>query len=140
MRRALIALSLLLATPAFAAEGGKDKADSAAQYIDISTIALPVIWKGKLINYVFVAVRLNVARGFDAIVLREKEPYFRDALVRQAHRAPFTDPKTFTKLDEAAIKRFVAGEAVRILGPRAIASVEIVSSQPQRASGLPKPD
>lgn len=139
MRRALIALLLLLTTPALAAEEGKDKKADAAQYIEISTVALPVIWKGKLVNYVFVAVRLNVAKGFDAIVLREKEPYFRDSLVRQAHRSPFTDPKTFTKLDEAAIKRFVAGEAVRILGPRAISSVEIMSSQPQRVSGLPKP-
>ena len=141
MRRALIALCLLLAMPALAAEHGGDdkKPDTASQYIDISVLALPVISKGKLINYVFVGIRLNVAKGFDAIAMREKEPYFRDALVRAAHRTPFTDPKSFTKLDEAAIKRFVAAEAVRIVGPRAIASVEIVTSQPQRVSGLPKP-
>ncbi len=138
MRRTLIALFLLLATPALAAEG-EAKADTASQYIDISVVALPVIWKGKLINYVFVGIRLNVAKGFDAIALREKEPYFRDALVRAAHRTPFTDSKTFTKLDETALKRFIAAEAVRLLGPRAIASVDIVTSQPQRVSGLPKP-
>jgi hypothetical protein len=139
MRRVLIALCLFLATPVLAAEG-KDKKDPAGQYIDISTVALPVIWKGKLINYVFVGLRLNVNRGFDALVMRDKEPYFRDALVRAAHRTPFTDPKNFTRLDEAAIKRFIAAEAVRIVGPRAIASVEILSSQPQKLSGLPKPD
>ena len=138
MRHTLIALFLLLATPALAAEG-EAKADTASQYIDISVVALPVIWKGKLINYVFVGIRLNVAKGFDAIALREKEPYFRDALVRAAHRTPFTDSKTFTKLDETALKRFIAAEAVRLLGPRAIASVDIVTSQPQRVSGLPKP-
>ncbi len=142
MRRLLIVLCLfLIAGPAVAAEhGGEEKkAETASQFIDISVLALPVIWKGKLVNYVFVGIRLNVAKGFDAIALREKEPYFRDALVRAAHRTPFTDPKSFTKLDEAAIKRFVAAEAVHIVGPRAIASVEIVTSQSQRVSGLPRP-
>jgi hypothetical protein len=139
MHRTLIAF-LLLAAPALAAEhGGEKKPEAGGQYVDLSVVALPVIWKGRLVNYVFVGVRLNVNKGVDAMTLREKEPYFRDALVRGAHRTPFTDPASFTKLDEVALKRLMMAEAARIAGPRAIASVQVLSALPQRTSGLPKP-
>jgi hypothetical protein len=140
MRRALIVLSLLLATPAAAAEhGGGEKKEVVGQYVDISVVALPVIAQGKLINYVFVSLRLNLNKGVDPVSLREKEPYFRDALVRGAHRTPFTDPKSYIRLDEAALKRFMMAEAARIAGPRAVANVQIVTAQPKQVSGLPKP-
>jgi hypothetical protein len=142
MRRALIALALLSASPVLAAEhGGEEKAgkEAVGQYVDISVVALPVIWKGKLMNYVFVGLRINLNKGADAVALREKEPYFRDALVRGAHRTPFTDPHSFTKLDEAALKRFMMQEGARIAGAKAIANIQIVTAQPQRVSGLPKP-
>lgn len=140
MRRLLIALCLLLASPAFAAEhGGGEKKEVVGQYVDVSIVALPVISKGRLMNYVFVGMRLNLNPGADAVSLREKEPYFRDALVRGAHRTPFTDPKSFTRLDEAAIKRFMAQEVGKIAGPRALANIQITTAQAQRVSGVPKP-
>ena len=74
-----------------------------------------------------------------ALALRDKEPYFRDALVRAAHRTPFTDPRSFIKLDEAALKRFMAAESARIAGPGAVTTIDIISAQPMKVSGLPKP-
>ena len=139
MRAASILLALAcLATPALASEEPKES-KSAGQYIDVSPVALPVIVKGRLINYVFVTVRLNLAGGADPVALRIKEPYLRDALVRVAYRTPFTDPKSYTRLNEAAIKAAMAREAVRIIGPRAVTTVEITNSTPQKLSGLPKP-
>ncbi len=41
-------------------------------------------------NYVFVIVRINLTTTANAAQLREKEPFFRDALVRAGHRTPFS--------------------------------------------------
>ena len=50
---------------------------------------MPIVVDGQLVNYVFVYVRLNLTSGANATRLREKEPFFRDALVRAGHRTPF---------------------------------------------------
>ena len=47
-----------------------------------------VVVNGQLVNYIFVNVRVNLTSRADVTKLREaKEPFFRDALVRDAHRA-----------------------------------------------------
>ena len=65
---------------------------------------MPIIVNGRLVNYVFVYVRINLATGADTPRWRDKEPYFRDALVRLGHRTPFTWPSDYTRLDEARLK------------------------------------
>ncbi len=136
MRRRLILslIALVLAEPALAAED-KDKADDGL-YVDLAPVGLPVILNGRLVNYVFTQVRLNLTPGSNPVQLRAKEPYFRDALVRAAHRTPFALAGDPDRLDEAALRRVMAVEAARIAGPRAIASVQVVSQQPKRI--LPK--
>ncbi|MCW2763822.1 MAG: hypothetical protein JWR85_4023, partial [Marmoricola sp.] len=97
MQRLLIALAVLtIASPAAAAE---EKSQAAGQYIDVSPVALPIVVKGRLLNYIFVSVRLNLGPTVDSVALRTKEPYFRDALVRAAYRTPFTDPKSYVRID-----------------------------------------
>ena len=143
MRRLLpLMLAAALAGPALAAEHGGEgeKKDAAVgQYVDISPVALPIVYEGRLINYVFVYVRLNLAPSADAIKLREKEPYFRDALVRIAHRTPFTRLDNFAAIDEARLKSSLGAAAAQIAGPKVIASVVITSQSAKRRTGLPKP-
>jgi hypothetical protein len=91
-----------------------------------------VIQDGRLVNYVFVHVRLNLAPGSNPVQLRTREPFFRDALVRAAHRTPFAVPGEPNKLDEAALKRTMMIEAAKIVGPRAVASVQVVDQAPKR--------
>jgi hypothetical protein len=140
-RRLILCLAVLaIAAPAFAAEHGKkdgeeDKANGL--YVDIAQVGLPVIIKGRLVNYVFAAVRLVLAPGANVVALRTKEPYFRDALVRAAHRTPFTVAGNPNKLDEAALKRVLTVEAARIAGPRAIAAVQVTSQTPQKLVNMP---
>ena len=43
---------------------------------------MPIVVDGQLVNYVFVYVRINLKSGADVTKMREKEPFFRDALVR----------------------------------------------------------
>lgn len=142
MLRPTSALALLLAAlaanPARASgHGGEKKEADAQKVVDISTIGTPVIWRGRLVNYVFVQSKLHIGPGQDAAKLKAKEPFFRDAVVRAAHRAPFTDPHDLTRIDDRAFSATLLREAQRIAGPRAFLSAEVTSQQPRQRSGLP---
>jgi hypothetical protein len=130
----------LLALP-FAALAAPAIAQKAAgQYVDLAPVALPVVVDRRLINYVFVYVRINLTPQADLPRLRDKEPYFRDALVRAGHRAPFTRLDDYTRLDEGRLKGALFQGAVAIGGPGSIASIEILpGGGPMRRTGLPKP-
>ena len=134
---AVLALSLL-AAPAFAAE---DKAKAPeGNYVDVSPVALPIVADGVLINFVFVQLRLNLTPRADMSKLREKEPYFRDALVRMAYRTPFVRPDSYVKIDERALTSRMLAEANRIAGPGMILNVQIQGEpQAKRITGLPRP-
>lgn len=136
MRNFALILALMIATPTLAAEGG-GKGANVGQYIDISPVAAPIIVNGKLLNYVFVSVRLNLAGRADAARWREKEPFFRDALVRSAHRTPFLKQGSYTAIDEAALKGAMMREAGRIAGPGVVAGVDVTSQTPQHANVPP---
>ncbi len=141
-RRALLTLApaLLAATAAQAAGGGGEKKkDSSGQHVDLTPMALPVVVGGRLINYVFVALRLNLTPSADATKLRTKEPWFRDAMVRAGHRSPFTNPKDYTILDEAKLKAVLLREAGAIAGAKNFTSVTVTSMTPKQRSGLPRP-
>jgi hypothetical protein len=142
MRRRALMLSLPLAALVGAAFSGRASADTqeAGQYVDLAPIALPVVVDGKLVNYVFVYVRINLTGAADLAKLRDKEPYFRDALVRAGHRTPFTRFDDYTRLDEAKLKANLFQSATLIGGPGTIASIELLpGGGPMRRTGLPKP-
>lgn len=137
LRRTLLAaLPLVLLADAASAE---TKA-ATGQYVDLSPVAMPVVIDGHLINYVFVYVRVNLTPSADALHLRDKEPYFRDALVRMGHRTPFSVRTDYTRLDEARLKAAFFQPAAAIAGPGNVASIEILpGGGPLRRTGLPKP-
>jgi hypothetical protein len=141
MLRRLILITAVLtpfAGAAVASESAKEAAPT-GQYVDLASVALPIVHDGRLINYVFATVRINLNNGVNAAALREREPYFRDALVRLAHRRPFTRLDDFTVLDEAALRAAFAPEAARIAGPRAVKGVQVLTQAPKQRSGLPRP-
>ncbi|HET9159783.1 MAG TPA: hypothetical protein VFN88_04155, partial [Caulobacteraceae bacterium] len=124
MKRFLPALALaFFATQALAGE----KEDTGGQNIAVSPVALPIVVDGKVVNYVFVTVRLDLAPLTNSVKLREKEPYIRDALVRAAHRDPFTLRSDLTKIDEVKLKAFLMRESNTIIGPGVVRGVVIVS-------------
>jgi hypothetical protein len=102
-------------------------------------VALPIAVDGRLVNYVFASVRLNLAPNANLVKLREKEPFFRDALVRAGHRTPFTNPKDYTVLDGAKLSAALMRDAAAIAGPGMVKSVAITSQTPKRRQGLPTP-
>lgn len=136
----LAAVALAFAAPAaHASEGAKKGPDPSSQYVDITPVAVPIIAEGRLVNYVFVQVRLNLTPSADANKLREKEPFLRDALVRASHRTPFTGKVDYMHVDEAALKAAVSRDAAPLIGARNVKSVEILSQQPKQRVGLPRP-
>jgi hypothetical protein len=113
---------------------------AAGQYVDLSPVAMPVVIDGRLINYVFVYIRVNLTPSADALHIRDKEPEFRDALVRMGHRTPFSLRTDYTKLDEPRLKAAFLPAAAAIAGPGAVTSIEIMpGGGPMRRTGLPKP-
>ncbi len=138
MRRlTLLAASLLVlaGAPALAAEPAKP--EPAEDSITLSPVALPIVVDGRLANYVFVSVKIWLNPGADQFVLRDKEPYFRDALVRAAHRTPFVIKGDYNRIDEARLKASVLQDAAAIAGAGAVKSVQVVSQTPQHR--LPSP-
>ena len=113
---------------------------AAGQFIDLAPVGLPVVAKGRLVNYVFVYARVDLTPSADLARWRDKEPYFRDALVRLGYRTPFTLPGDYTRLDEARLKAALFQAAVAITGPGVVARVELLpGGGPMRRTGLPRP-
>jgi len=137
MRRRAFLIALPLALAAGAA-GAQPK--QAGQYVDLAPVGTPIVVNGRLVNYVFVYIRINLAPGADTPHWRDKEPYFRDALVRLGHRTPFTWPADYTRLDEARLKASLYQAAIAVTGPGVVTSIEILpGGGPMRRTGLPKP-
>jgi len=140
LRRTLIAAAplALLAAPALASDKKDDKV-AVGQYVDLSPVGLPIVVDGRLVNYVFAYVRIVLTPNANSVKLREKEPFFRDALVRAGHRTPFTNPRDYTVLDAAKLTASLTREATLIAGPGMVKSVVITSQSPKKRQGLPTP-
>jgi len=133
--------ALLAALPLGLAAGvalAQDK--EAGQYVDLAPVAMPIVVDNHLVNYVFVYIRINLTPAANLEAMRDKEPYFRDALIKLGHRTPFTLPSDYTRLDEGRLKASLYQAAVAIAGPGAIANVQILpGGAPMHRTGLPRP-
>ncbi|MDQ1153518.1 hypothetical protein [Brevundimonas sp. SORGH_AS_0993] len=137
-RRTLISAGvagLAVATPAIASPSGGRSAEPPA--LSIPGLGLPVIEGGRLRNYVFVSMKLILGAGKTVEQMRSKEAFFRDALVRAAHRTPFTVPGDWTRLDERALSNALIAAADGISGRGSVARVQILSQAPRRRTGMP---
>lgn len=132
LRRLLLAaIPLILLAPAAAASESPAPPKQVGQYVDLAPVGLPIVASNQLVNYVFVYVRVNLVSGVDTSKWREKEPYFRDALVRAGHRTPFTVPGDYQTIDTVKLTQTLYRDATAITGPGVIKSV-VVSSQAPR--------
>lgn len=136
-RRALFAAAGL-ALAAAPVRASSPKAGSAeAPALGVAGVGLPVIEGGRLRNYVFVSLRLHLGAGKTVEQMRPKEAFFRDALVKAAHRTPFTVPGDWTRLDERALSNALVAAAAGISGRGSVTRVEVVAQNPRRRSGMP---
>ncbi len=138
-RRSLIFAALVLtAGPVLAAEEKKEGKSDVGQYVDLQPVGLPIVHDRALVNYVFVYVRINLTNGANVAKLREKEPFFRDALVRAGHRTPFTLASDLGKVDAPRLTATLTREANAIAGPGQIRSVVVTQQEPRRRMQAPR--
>jgi hypothetical protein len=128
-------LALTAASPTMADEDARPA--GADQSVKVSPVALPIVANGHLVNYVFVTVKVLLNPGVNALALSDREPYFRDALVRAAHRTPFVIANDYNHIDEAKLKAALYRDAVQIAGPGAVRGVEVLSQQAQHRVASP---
>lgn len=123
-----------LSRPAVGAE-----APAAPATVQLTAVAMPIVVDGRLINYVFVTVKLNLAAGADGAAVRAKEPFFRDALVRAGHRTPFVLANDYTHIDVRRVCAEVMSDSVAIVGRGVVRRVDVVKQVSQRHNDLPTP-
>lgn len=126
-------LGIGVAGPALAA--GDEK--PAAAVVNLQGVGLPVIADGRVRNYVFVSIRLHLSGSASMEAVRAKDAHFRDALVKAAHRTPFTLARDWSQLDAVALSRSLMASATRIAGQGKIGRVEVLHQAPRRRTGIP---
>ncbi len=107
------------------------------QSVALASVALPVVVDGKLINYVFCAIRLDLYPNADGSKVRAKEEFFRDDLVRTGHRTPFTRKDDYTRVDEAKVRAEVMRFALATVGPGVVRTAVVIRQNPQKLMNLP---
>lgn len=136
MRATFIVLALALGlavTPAVASE----KAPATNPTVLMSPMALPVVIDGKLVNYIFVNVRLQLKAGADSAKLREQEPFFRDAIIRGAYRASVVRAADPNAVDEARLRALVLTETGKVAGRGTVTGLTVLRQRAQKTLRLP---
>ena len=105
--------------------------------MSIAGLGLPVIEDGRLRNYVFVSLRVHLGAGKTPEQMKSKEPFLRDALVKAAHRAPFSVPGDWTRLNERALSASLIAASAAIAGRGSVTRVEVLAQNPRRRTGMP---
>jgi hypothetical protein len=118
-----------LAGSAMAADDPQNPPDDHA--VTLSPVALPIVAGGQVVNYIFVTAKVMLSPHADEFALRDKEPFFRDALVREAYRTPFVIATDYNRIDEAKLKAALYRDAVAIAGQGAISGIAVVSQTAQ---------
>jgi len=97
----------------------------------MSNVGVPIISGGRLVNYVIVRLSLTLTSGTDVSRMSEKEPYFREALVRLAYRTHLNPANTLNKVDPALVGAKMLPLCQAIVGP-VVTRVEVKYQEPQR--------
>jgi hypothetical protein len=138
-RTLALLLGLTIAFGALQPARAAEKEKSAPRSVTLSSVALPIVVDGKLINYVFCAIRLDLYPNAEESKVRAKEEFFRDDLVRAGHRAPFTRKDDYTRVDEARVRAEVMRFAQSALGPGVVRAVAVARQNSQKLTTLPPP-
>ncbi len=123
------------ASPAVA-NAKKEKKEGGEQALDpsykLGSMTIPIIYNGRIVNYVFVALTLTLTSGTEVQAFKDKEPALRDAIIRAAYRTPFTRADTWKEVDGPRLTGFVMGQCANLFGKGKVASVEIVKQIPRQ--------
>jgi hypothetical protein len=98
----------------------------------LSTVGVPIISNGRLVNYVLVRLTLTLRPGTDVSRMSEKEPYFREALVRLGYRMHLNPANNLNRVDPALVSAKMLPLCQTIAGPGVVNGVEIKYQEPEK--------
>lgn len=133
----LLAVALALPGLALAAKPPKDAQEkelNSARGMEVPSVPAPVFGDGKLYNYFFLNVRIEIAEGQDLVRTRERVHFVRDALIRALHKTSVAKPTTLDVLQEDVALAVIRAAAEEALGKKAVSGVEIVFAEPLHRS------
>lgn len=115
---------------------GEEEAQLSSRSMDAPYLAVPIVRDGRLVNYLFVSVRIEIANGVDLWRTRERAQFLRDALVRAGHANDLSDPANINALNEARAVAVYRAAAIQALGQQAVGAVAIVATYSSQGSGV----
>ena len=115
------------APAAFANEAKSGAEAESARAMDVLNLVAPVVRNGRLVNYLFINARIQLAPGVDVWRTREKGHFLRDALVRAVHKTSIAAADRDDQINAAATNALISTVARQTLGPNAVRSVEILT-------------
>jgi hypothetical protein len=118
-------------------KGGKEDPKALLQY-DMSPVAIPVFYRSAVVNYVFVKIRFVTGKPGDSAVVKAKEPYLRDALVRAASHTVYNSDTDLNRIDPGPIQKLMAASAETFIGKGVVKQVLVIDQIPQKP--LPRPN
>lgn len=139
MRHLILAIALLgISSPIEAVAAGKPAASEDAgvdgRVMVADNVILPVVRDGRLVNYIFVSVRVELAPNGDLFRLKERAHFLRDALLRASHRTSLADPRADDRVDATAASRAFAAAAEEALGRGSVRGVSVEQTGTLRVS------
>ena len=121
----MLALAVAAAAPAAtsAAEAAKETASD--RQMVASNVVTPVVRDGKLVNYLFVTVEVDFTDGANALKVRDRAHFLRDALLKASHRTLLADPARDDQLNKPAAEAVFRTAAIEALGASNVKSVTV---------------
>jgi len=114
------------------ASGGEKAGTENKKYVRLAPVALPVVFDGQVVNYVFISIDVHLTPKADLLKITPQEPLLRDALIRAAHRHSFATREKRDRIDEGLFTPVMIDEFSRITGKGMIKTIEITMQNPQR--------
>jgi hypothetical protein len=142
MRRlpsALTALALIVGSLGPSAALAAPAPAPAGSSLYLSTVGVPILSGGRLVNYVLVRLTLTLRPGTDVSRLSEKEPYFREALVRLGYHTRLNPPNSLNRVDPALVSAKMLPLCQAIAGPDVVTGVEVKYQEPETYLAAPAP-
>jgi hypothetical protein len=149
MRRVPIVLTALALTPglfslsalaSFQSQAVAAPAPApAGSNLHLSTVGVPIISGGRLVNYILVRLSLTLRPGTDVSRMSEKEPYFREALVRLGYHTHLNPANSMNKVDPALVSAKMLPLCQAIAGPGVVTGVDIKYQEPEHWIDAPTP-
>ena len=134
--QSLLALAFVPATARAAPEAEKPPEET---WVTMTGVGLPIIVDGRVINHVFVELRLHVKAGQPLEAVRAKDAFMRDALVRAGHRTPFVLANDWNRINGRSLSTALMQIANQQVGAGTVTRVEIVRQTPRVRVRNPAP-